>query len=56
MGEIWYAEDDMSLPRPKRNHETPPSEEEDPSVFVEGVENGNRSSFAINWIDLRRLP
>jgi hypothetical protein len=45
-----------NLPRQESNHESKPCEEENTSIFVEGVENWNRSSLSIDWINLRRLP
>jgi hypothetical protein len=45
-----------NLPRQESDHETKPREEEDSSIFVEGVENWNRSSLSIDWINLGRLP
>lgn len=36
--------------------EAEPREEEYSSILVEWVENWNRSSFSIDWVDLWRLP
>ena len=44
------------IPREECDHEAEPSEEEDSSILVEGIEDRNRSSFPIYRVDFWCLP
>ena len=54
-----YTENNLvikNLPRQESNHESKPREEENSSIFVERVEDRNRTSLSVNRINLWRLP
>ena len=45
-----------NLPRPEGDHETEPGEEEYAAMYADHIEKRYRASFAVDWIDLGRLP
>jgi len=46
----------LHSPRQEGHHESKPRKREDTSIFVDRVENGNRTSFPINRVYLWGLP
>jgi hypothetical protein len=39
------------LPGPERDEKAHPREEEDSSIFVDDIENGNRPGFLVVWVE-----
>lgn len=48
-----YSVEMDHLPRPKRDEESQIREEENTTIFVEWIEDGNRFCFLVVWVDLR---
>jgi hypothetical protein len=52
----WSYQWWKGIPREKGNHKAKPGEEVYASIFVDRVQHGNSSSFAVDWVDFRRRP
>jgi hypothetical protein len=47
---------DIDLPRPERDHETKPGEEEDATVDTDHIEQRHRASLVVDWVELWSFP
>lgn len=45
-----------SIPRHERDHESKPRKCEHPSIYINWVERWNRTSFLVDWVQVRSLP
>ena len=45
-----------SVPRPEGNEEGPPRQQEDSTVDIEWIQDGNRLSFLVDGVHVGRLP
>lgn len=54
--EISHAQGCIDLPRPERDEEAPPREEEHPAILVDRVQHWYASRLLIHWIDDWTLP